>query len=55
MKATFGRDIHSTKDEYVLKTEEAGRIIAGVDAPGASLIDLVPICEWTSQRLSLTR
>ena len=46
MKATYGRDIESTRDELVLKTEEAGRVLTGVDAPGASLVDLIPSCEW---------
>ena len=45
MKATYGRDVESTKDEYVLKMEQTGRIVNGEDAPGASVIDLLPVCK----------
>ena len=45
IKATYGRDVRSTKEEYALKAEEFGGILAGEDTPGSALIDLVPICE----------
>ena len=53
MKATYGLDIESTQNEYVMKAEQAVRMAAGDDAPGANLIDLIPVCKWhASPRLS---
>ena len=53
MKATYGLDIESTQNEYIMKAEEALRIATGDDAPGANMIDLIPVCKWhASSRLS---
>ena len=53
MKATYGLDIESTQNEYVMKAEQAVRMAAGDDAPGANLIDLIPVCKWhISSRVS---
>ena len=50
MKATYGRDIKSAHDEYVVNAEIADKIVTGEDAPGSGLIDLLPVCQSVATR-----
>ena len=44
-KATYGREVRSVEDELIVKAEQAGAIVTGEDAPGATIIDLLPVCK----------
>ena len=47
-KATYGREVQSVEDEFIVKAEQAGAILTGEDAPGATIIDLLPVCKQSA-------
>lgn len=49
--ATYGYEVESEEDAYVKLVEEVNLMTVEPGAPGSTLPDLFPICEFTSYTL----